>query len=120
MNIYPGSIGEKLPVGTVITIKLIYGYIAKLSEIAIKNSQNNVKTISVEFKDSIGQIIMVANKELTIKNSPGSPPIITNELPKDPITEIVIKIEELIEDSKNSTVILSIIGCFIEGKKSKY
>ena len=112
--IYPGDSGDKLAVGTTIQIVLVPSFHARIKQIGIPNLDSNVKTISVKYIGVNGQPI---NKIST--NKKHKPTIVNTDLPKVPVTQIFIKIEELYNKNKDAKVTLSILGCYNTGKFKK-
>jgi hypothetical protein len=112
MEIYPGKNGEILPKGAVITINLTPGYIVNLQSVGVVNSNSNVKTIQVEYRNSIGGIILGGMFELYQVNTPPSAPVINKNLPTFGVSQIIVTILELVDSSQNATVVISVKGCY--------
>jgi len=112
LNIYPGSIGENVPVGTIITITILSTYSVRLSEIGIINNNSNAKTISVEYLNTNNQIVLNSNNQTSTVNKPGSLILTGQDLPVTPVYQIIIKITGLIDNTKNATIVISVKGCF--------
>lgn len=112
LNIYPGGEGENLPVETEITIDFVSNLNINLTEIQITSNQSNIKTFSVEYKDSSDNDVFNKKNEIITLNKNGILIINKEYMPNKSIKYIKIKIIELIDNTKNASVTISIKGCF--------